>query len=108
MNVTTPTDLAVAPTVQRLTWLTELMGRFAAEQSDGHDSTRLAAAILIHLRSLRSELLDGQGLASTAEHWIDNWEKVLERAASRKPLRDSASASPAVSLHSLITQARAF
>lgn len=108
MNVTTPTELAVAPTVQRLTWLAELMGRFASEQVEGYDSTRLAAAILIHLRSLRAELLDGQGLASTAEQWIDSWEKVLDRATSRKPMQSALSGTPPPSLHLLIRQARAF
>lgn len=90
--------LAAVPA--RLTWLLELMGRFARERLDDHDSARLAAAIVIHLRALDAETPDESALAATIDHWLDLWEGVLERTLARHaPV-------PGASLFDLVQRAR--
>lgn len=84
----------------RLTWLLELMGRFARERADDHDSARLAAAIVIHLRALEAETPAESALATTVEHWLELWESVLERALARH------ASVPAGSLFDLVRRAR--
>ncbi len=84
----------------RLTWLLELMGRFARERLDDHDSARLAAAIVIHLRALNAETSDESAIAPTIEHWLELWEGVLERTLARHaPV-------PGASLFDLVQRAR--
>ena len=86
----------------RLTWIVELMGRYAAEKCESHDSARLAAAIVTHLKSFAIEQPANSQLADTASHWLDTWEPILERhvAAQR-------SAAPVTSsLYNLVTRAR--
>jgi hypothetical protein len=90
-----------APMPQRLIWLIELMSRYAREFAQSHESPRLAAAILSHLKSLANELPATDRLAETTEHWIDVWEPILDQhikpgAAMPQPLR------------TLIDRARAF
>lgn len=84
----------------RLNWLLELMGRYARERAESHDSPRLAAAVVIHLRALESEVPEGTGLAATIEHWLELWEDVLDRALARHtPV-------PGASLFELVRRAR--
>ncbi|MFN3628867.1 MAG: hypothetical protein ACK4XK_02230 [Casimicrobiaceae bacterium] len=74
-----------------MTWLLELMGRFARERQDDHDSARLAAAIVIHLRALDAETPAESSLSPTIDHWLELWEAVLERALSRHAPQSGAS-----------------
>lgn len=90
-----------APLPERLAWLIELMSRYAREFSDSHESPRLAAAILSHLKSLANELPPTARLAETTEHWIDVWAPILDQhikpgVVLQQPLR------------TLIDRARAF
>ena len=95
---TASSDVAIDPT--RLTWLLELTGRFARERLDDHDSARLAAAIVIHLRALDAETPSGSATAATIEHWLELWEGVLERALERH------CPAPGASLFELVRGAR--
>ncbi len=86
----------------RLTWIIELMSRYATEKSDSHDSARLAAAIVAHLKSLSSELPSRGQLSETVSHWLDAWEPILERhIATQRP-----STAASVSLTQLVMRAR--
>jgi hypothetical protein len=90
-----------APIPERLIWLVELMSRYAREYSQSHESPRLAAAILAHLKALANELPTSQRLSETTEHWIDVWEPILDQHI--KP--GSPMPQP---LRALIDRARAF
>jgi hypothetical protein len=98
-----PDDISPA---ERMSWLVELMSRYArefAESHDSHESPRLAAAIVAHLRSLANDLPNAGRLAEATEHWIDMWDSILSlhlRAG------DTSIANP--SLRSLIERAKAF
>ncbi|MCS6996544.1 MAG: hypothetical protein NZ533_06245 [Casimicrobiaceae bacterium] len=69
-----------ATPLERLTWIVELMARFAREKVHAHDCPRLAAAILLHLKALGHELPNDSALSRTLEHWQEIWEDVLERS----------------------------
>lgn len=86
----------------RLTWIVELMSRYAHEKCNSHDSARLAAAIVSHLKSFAADLPDGSQLADTASHWLDAWEPILDRHVAAQ--RVTASAAP--SLTTLVFRAR--
>jgi hypothetical protein len=90
-----------APLPERLAWLIELMSRYAREFSESHESPRLAAAILTHLKSLASELPTSSRLAETTEHWIEVWAPILDHHV--KP--GNVTPQP---LRGLIEKARAF
>jgi hypothetical protein len=95
----------VSPT-ERLSWLVELMSRYAREFADSHDShesPRLAAAIVAHLRSLASDLPPSGRMADTAEHWVDVWDTILSLH-----LRKGEPMASSPSLRSLVDRARAF
>lgn len=86
----------------RLTWIVELMSRYAAEKCDSHDSARLAAAIVAHLKSLATDLPAGGQLTDTVSHWLDIWEPLLERhVAAQRP-----APSATTSLYQLVMRAR--
>lgn len=86
----------------RLTWIVELMSRFATEKLDHHDSPRLAAVIVTHLNALASETATGSQLNETVSHWLDTWEPILERQLT---LRGRSNPWPA-SLQPLVMRAR--
>jgi hypothetical protein len=68
--------------LERLSWLVELMSRYAREfmqSSDGHESPRLAAAIVFHLKSLGNELPASGRLTDASEHWFEMWDGILSR-----------------------------
>jgi hypothetical protein len=67
------------PMPERLVWIIELMSRYAREFANSHESPRLAAAILAHLKSLSNELPSSDRLSETIEHWIDVWEPILNQ-----------------------------
>jgi hypothetical protein len=90
-----------APLPERLAWLIELMTRYAREFSESHESPRLAAAILTHLKSLANELPTRSRLAETTEHWIEVWGPILDQHV--RP-----GATLAQPLRGLIEKARAF
>jgi hypothetical protein len=98
-----PDDVSPA---ERLSWLVELMSRYArefAQSHDSHESPRLAAAIVAHVRSLIDDLPNDVRLSDAAEHWIDIWDGIL---ASHLGHVDAPHRS--ASLASLIERARAF
>jgi hypothetical protein len=67
---------------ERMTWLLELMSRFAREfahSSDRHQSTRIAAAIVAHLRTMTSETLMSRRLNDASEHWFEIWDGILSQ-----------------------------
>jgi hypothetical protein len=69
----------VSPT-ERLSWLVELMSRYAREFADSHDShesPRLAAAIVAHLRSLVNDLPPEGRMTDAVEHWLEMWDGIL-------------------------------
>ncbi len=86
----------------RLTWIVELMSRYATEKNNSHDSTRLAAAIVAHLKSLSSELPSHRQLSETVSHWLDSWEPLLERHIATQHPTVAAN----VSLAQLVMRAR--
>ena len=104
----TPAIDAECPSArERLTWIVELMSRFALEKCDGHDSARLAAAIVAHLKSLASDLAENSQLADTVAHWIDTWEPIMERhLATQRVIAPPAPPENLVSLTALIQRAR--
>lgn len=89
-------------TRDRLTWIVELMSRYAHEKCNSHDSARLAAAIVSHLKSFAADMPDGSQLADTALHWLDAWEPILDRHVAAQ--RVTAAAAP--SLITLVRRAR--
>lgn len=100
-------SLAAYSAPDRLTWIVELMSRYASEKADSHDCPRLAAAIVTHLKAFLADLPEHGQLANTVSHWLDTWEPLMERhvaslrAGARHPLADAASA-----LSALVTRAR--
>ena len=86
----------------RLTWIVELMSRFATERLDHHDSPRLAAVIVTHLNALAAETAQGSQLSETVCHWLDTWEPILERQLT---LQGRSNSWPA-SLQQLVARAR--
>ena len=86
----------------RLTWIVELMSRFATEKLDHHDSPRLAAVIVTHLNALAAETTPGSQLSETVSHWLDTWEPILERQLT---LQGRSNPWPA-SLQQLVLRAR--
>lgn len=86
----------------RLTWIVELMSRYAKEKCENHDSARLAAAIVAHLKSFADDHSVVGQLAETVSHWLDTWEPILERHVGVQ--RPSAEATP--SLYKLVLHAR--
>ncbi|MGL4230606.1 MAG: hypothetical protein ACRDAM_01580 [Casimicrobium sp.] len=96
-----PDDVTPA---ERLSWLVELMSRYAREfmqSSDQHESPRLAAAIVSHLKSLANDLPASGRLTDANEHWLEMWDEIL----SRHLRHDREPSSP---LRALIERARAF
>ncbi len=99
--------LSVYSAPDRLTWIVELMSRYAAEKADGHECPRLAAAIVTHLKAFLLDLPTHGQLADSVSHWLDTWEPLMERhvaslrGTKRHPLVDTTS-----SLAALVTRAR--
>jgi hypothetical protein len=90
--------------VERLSWLVELMSRYAREfmqSNDGHESPRLAAAIVSHLKSLSNDLPASGRLTDANEHWLEMWDSILS-------LHLRSDRQPNISLRTLIERARAF
>jgi hypothetical protein len=88
---------------ERLSWLIELMSRYAREfvqSSDGHESLRLAAAILAHLKSLANDLPAAGRLTEATEHWIEMWDAILSLNLPAREITQQ-------SLCSLVQRARA-
>ncbi len=98
--LTAPTAKPSAP--DRLTWIVELMSRYAREKYESHDSARLAAAIVSHLKSLAADHAIAGALAETVSHWLDTWEPILEHHVATQ--RPDSGASP--SLYTLVARAR--
>lgn len=100
-------SLSVYSAPDRLTWIVELMSRYAGEKADSHECPRLAAAIVTHLKAFLVDLPTHGQLADTVSHWLDTWEPLMERhlasqrAGSRHSLADATSA-----LSALVTRAR--
>lgn len=95
-------DAAGHTACDRLTWIIELMSRFATEKLDHHDSPRLAAVIVAHLNALAAETAPNSQLGETISHWLDTWEPILERQLA---LQGRTNAWPA-SLLPLVARAR--
>jgi hypothetical protein len=96
-----PEDVTPA---ERLSWLVELMSRYAREfmqSNDGHESPRLAAAIVAHLKSLSNDLPASGRLADANEHWLEMWDSILSLHLRRD-------CEPGLPLRALIERARAF
>jgi hypothetical protein len=102
MDADTVTTAPTTATRDRLTWIVELMSRYAHEKCHSHDSARLAAAIVAHLKSFASDLPEGSQLADTVLHWLDAWEPILERHVAAQ--RANATVTP--SLATLVLRAR--
>lgn len=64
---------------ERMQWIIELMSRYAQERAGEHESARLAAAIVSHLKSMVQDSVEGSRLADTATHWLETWEPILDR-----------------------------
>ena len=102
-NNPSPAAPVVGPSApDRLTWIVELMSRYAKEKCESHDSARLAAAIVAHLKSFADDCSVVGQLAETVSHWLDTWEPILERHIATQ--RPSAEATP--SLYKLVLRAR--
>jgi hypothetical protein len=96
-----PDDVTPA---ERLSWLVELMSRYAREfmqSNDGHESPRLAAAIVSHLKSLSNDLPASGRLTDANEHWLEMWDGILS-------LHLRSDREPNLPLRALIERARAF
>jgi len=89
---------------ERLTWIVELMSRYAHEKCNSHDSARLAAAIVTHLNSFASDVPEGSQLADTVAHWLEAWEPILDRHVAEQ--RTSADSNTHDSLAELVMRAR--
>lgn len=106
-NLKIHASLATYSTPDRLTWIVELMSRYAAEKAESHECLRLAAAIVTHLKAFLVDLPTHGQLADTVSHWLDTWEPLMERHAAcsradaRHPLADASGA-----LAALLTRAR--
>lgn len=102
MATDSETTAPMTATHDRLTWIVELMSRYAHEKDNSHDSARLAAAIVAHLKSFVTDLPDDSQLAATVSHWLDAWEPILERHVAAQHV--NAAATP--SLATLVFRAR--
>jgi len=89
-------------TPDRLTWIVELMSRYAKEKCESHDSARLAAAIVAHLKSFADDRSVAGQLAETVSHWLDTWEPILDRLVSA----ERATPDQSSSLYKLLLRAR--
>lgn len=100
-------NLSAYSAPDRLTWMVELMSRYAAEKADSHECPRLAAAIVTHLKAFLGDLPTHEQLADTVSHWLDIWEPLMERhvastrATAGHPVTDTSNA-----LTALVTRAR--
>lgn len=90
----TPHNNIANPARERLTWIVELMSRYAHEKDQSHDSARLAAAIVNHLHALVAETPEHSPLADAASHWLDAWEPILSHHLARA--RVSTSTTPSL------------
>ena len=82
-NPPSPAAPVLGPSApDRLTWIVELMSRYAKEKCESHDSARLAAAIVAHLNSFADDRSVAGQLAETVSHWLDTWEPILEQHVS--------------------------
>jgi hypothetical protein len=88
-----------------MTWLIELMSRYAreiAQSNDAHESPRIAAAIVVHLRSLLNESPPAGRLTDAADHWMEMWDAILALQLNKRAYgRDG-------SLRALVHRAQAF
>lgn len=100
---TPPDTVSTTAARERLTWIVELMSRYAREKQQSHDSARLAAAIVNHLKALAAAVPDGSPLAQAASHWLDAWEPILDGHLARSGATTTA-ATP--SLLDLVQRAR--
>ena len=89
----------------RLTWIVELMSRYAKEKCESLDSARLAAAIVAHLKSFAEDRSVAGQLAETVSHWLDTWEPILEHHVSSQRAASDQSQSSS-SLNKLVLRAR--
>ena len=89
---------------ERLTWIVELMSRYAHEKCNSHDSARLAAAIVTHLKSFASDVPEGSQLADTVTHWLEAWEPIPDCHAAEQ--RANADSNTHGSLAALVMRAR--
>ena len=87
---------------ERMQWIIELMSRYAHERACEHESARLAAAIVSHLKSMVRDAFEGSRLADTASHWLETWEPILDRNIKSQ----SGASSTAVPLAVLVRRAR--
>ena len=103
INNPLPAAPVVGPSApERLTWIVELMSRYAKEKCESHDSARLAAAIVSHLNSFADDRSVAGQLAETVSHWLDTWEPILQRHVfSQRVASDQSS-----SLYKLVFRAR--
>lgn len=91
----------------RLTWIVELMSRYATEKADSHDCPRLSAAIVSHLKALLDELPTQGQLADTVSHWLDTWEPLMERhVTAPRTVGIPPAMDASTSLSALVTRAR--
>jgi hypothetical protein len=97
-----PPEAAAQSARERMTWIIELMSRFATEKLEHHDSARLAAVIVTHLNALAAETPQRTQLSETVSHWLDTWEPILERQLA---LQGRSNPWP-VSLRQLVMRAR--
>ena len=98
-----PAAPVVGPSApERLTWIVELMSRYAKEKCESHDSARLAAAIVSHLNSFADDSSVAGQLAETVSHWLDTWEPILQRHVSSQRVASDQSSS----LYKLVFRAR--
>lgn len=86
---------------ERMQWIIELMSRYAHERAGEHESARLAAAIVSHLKSIARDAFEGSRLAETANHWLETWEPILDRN-----IKSQSAGSAAVPLELLVRRAR--
>lgn len=100
-------NLAAYSVPDRLTWIVELMSRYAAEKADSHECPRLAAAIVTHLKAFLVGLPTHGQLADTVSHWLDTWEPLMERhVASQRAAAPHPLVEPTSALSALVTRAR--
>jgi hypothetical protein len=96
------TTEAFATLPQRMQWIIELMSRYAQQRSNDHESARLSAAIVSHLKTIARDAIVGSQFADTVSHWLETWEPIMEWNL----MRQQAMADANQSLRSLISRAR--
>ena len=100
-------SLNVYSASDRLTWIVELMSRYAGEKADSQECPRLAAAIVTHLKAFLVDLPTHSRLADTVSHWLDTWEPLMERHIASQRANSRHSDGDATSaLAALVTRAR--